>query len=212
VALDDGEEGVIMTDGDGQVFFGYSFEEEGNRNITFATLGDDYYLGSNSTFMVSVMVTPEKGLLALLMSFPYNILIVVALGGVLGLGIVMSSKGKPAELLIEVMREPKPGFDEDLPLTFDTYEEGIVKIFNRFFNTAQRIYPQIDDSLTPREFESFILAKIPRGSEFALDDLVTSFEIAEYGNMRLGKEDFERCMATVELLVELVKGEKKDAK
>jgi hypothetical protein len=146
------------------------------------------------------------------MSFPYNILIVVALGGVLGLGIVMSSKGKPAELLIEVMREPKPGFDEDLPLTFDTYEEGIVKIFNRFFNTAQRIYPQIDDSLTPREFESFILAKIPRGSEFALDDLVTSFEIAEYGNMRLGKEDFERCMATVELLVELVKGEKKDAK
>jgi hypothetical protein len=45
-----------------------------------------------------------------------------------------------------------------------------------------------------------------------LDDLVTSFEIAEYGNMRLGKEDFERCMATVELLVELVKGEKKDAK
>jgi len=205
------EEGYTLTDDEGKASFSHIFEDEGVRNVTVAYNKSEYYLGTNSTFGVSVTIPPEVSLFALITSFPYNILLITGIISVIGIGLVMSRREEEVEILVPSERyKDKPLIDDDKPLTFDTYEEGIVKIFNRFYNTSQRVYPEIADSLTPREFERVILNKIPPVSDFALDDLVTCFEIAEYGNMKLGEEDFNRCKATVELLVELMRDEEGD--
>jgi len=203
--------GSSLTDEEGKASFSHIFEEEGVSNVTITYSNSEYYIGTNSTFGVSVTIPPEVSLFALITSFPYNILIISGIISVIGIGLVMSRRDEEVEILVPRKRfDDKPMIDDDTPLTFDTYEEGIVKIFNRFYNTAQRIHPEIADSLTPREFERIILSKIPPVSDFALDDLVTCFEIAEYGNMKLGEEDFNRCKATVELLIELIRDEEGD--
>ena len=97
------------------------------------------------------------------------------------------------------------GFEDDVPLTYTSYEEGVVKLFNRFYITMQRIYPEIEDTMTPREFEATLIDRIPQDAYAALNDLVTNYEIAMYSNIPLTKDDFGRTTATIELVIELMK-------
>ena len=68
-----------------------------------------------------------------------------------------------------------------------------------------RIYGDIDDTMTPREFEYILIDRLPVNAHAALEDLVTSYEIAMYSNMPISVEDFKRTNATIDLIVELMK-------
>jgi hypothetical protein len=71
----------------------------------------------------------------------------------------------------------------------------------------QRNFHEIDDSMTPREFETLLMEKTPSNAHLALGDLITSYEIAMYSNLSVREEDFKRTNATIELIMELIKNE-----
>ena len=90
-------------------------------------------------------------------------------------------------------------------MRYETYEEGIVKLFNRFYVSMQRIYPYIRDTMTPREFEARIINLLPKTASEALNDLVTSYEIAMFSNLSLTEAEFIQAEATIILILELMK-------
>jgi transglutaminase-like putative cysteine protease len=200
----------LMTDSDGAISYTVNFPEKGDNNITLFVSHQEYYVGSNTTFGVSVVLPPPsaRGLIALITSFPYNIIITVGLA--VGVGFVAASRRKPIDIFPMLQEElPKKieriGYEDNVPLRYQTYEEGIVKLFNRFYVSMQRIYRQIEDSMTPREFESLLNSKLPRNATEALNDLVTSYEIAMYSNMSLSEVEFNLTEATILLILELMK-------
>jgi len=97
------------------------------------------------------------------------------------------------------------GFEDGVPLEYKSYEEGVVKLFNRFFVSARRRFPEIDESLTPREFQAFLEERLPPTLDAMLEDLVSSYEVAMYSNLSLDQDDFKRTHATIEFIVELMK-------
>jgi hypothetical protein len=104
----------------------------------------------------------------------------------------------------------KIGYEDGVPLDYESYEEGVVKLFNRFYVTMQRIYPDIDEAMTPREFERTLVERLPENAHPALADLVTSYEIAMYSNIPVTAEDFKRTNGTVELIIELMKNGRRE--
>ena len=84
---------------------------------------------------------------------------------------------------------------------------SVVKLFNRFYVSMQRRFKDIDDTWTPREFEYAIIDRLPLDAHAALEDLITSYEIAMYSNIPVSVEDFNRTTATIELIIELMKNE-----
>jgi hypothetical protein len=58
----------------------------------------------------------------------------------------------------------------------------------------------IEDSMTPREFQAAVLMSIPEKGDKALEYLVTAFEIADYSTSEIGQEMYEKSLAAVELL------------
>ena len=115
--------------------------------------------------------------------------------------------------------EPRPrvqpkreyiGYEDGVPLEYTSYEEGVVKLFNRFYVSMQRIYPDIDETMTPREFQYLLLERLPMHADALLEDLVSNYEIAMYSNITLSQEDFKRTNATIELLIELIKSGSRD--
>ena len=74
----------------------------------------------------------------------------------------------------------------------------------------QRIYADIDDTMTPREFQYTLEERLPQSVDALLEDLVTSYEIAMYSNITVSQEDFKRTNATIELILELMKSAKRD--
>ena len=69
----------------------------------------------------------------------------------------------------------------------------------------QRIYPDIDEAMTPREFQYVLEERLPKTADALLEDLVSSYEIAMYSNITLSQDDFKRTNATIELIIELMK-------
>ncbi len=202
-----GEMVELTTDGSGRVSYTMAFDSEGDRNVTLRLPDTDYYLGSNSTFGISITIPPEqRGLLYMITTFPYNVITVATCAVALGTVAVYVRRRKRVEEPVEepLVIDTGPALEDDLPLTFETYKEGIVKLFNRFYSSSRRRYPEIRESMTPREFEMIMLRKIPRSGAAALDDLVASFEIADYSTSNPSKHDFDRCQATVELIVEFM--------
>jgi hypothetical protein len=47
--------------------------------------------------------------------------------------------------------------------------------------------------------------RLPSNAHLALEDLVTSYEIAMYSNITVTAEDFKRTNATIELIMELMR-------
>ena len=202
----------LVSDGWGQISFPALFPEDGDATIRMRMGDTDYYVGSYTSFGVSVMLPPPSpdNLLALLFGFPQNI--IIALSGAMGVGVLAARRSR--RMKQEDFTEPRVvlpagreriGYEDGVPLEYSSYEEGVVKLFNRFYVSMMRIYGDIDDTMTPREFEYILIDRLPVNAHAALEDLVTSYEIAMYSNMPISVEDFKRTNATIDLIVELMK-------
>ncbi|UCH57933.1 MAG: transglutaminase domain-containing protein [Candidatus Bathyarchaeota archaeon] len=196
----------LKTDGEGRISMTHTFEEEGNETVSVIMKGDDYYLGSNSSIGIAVALppAPRAGILQIITTFPYNVMVAAGIAVIVGGVLLSRKKEKPVSL----GREPLPeDYDDELPLTFKDYKEGVVKLFNRFYGRSRRRYEGIDDSMTPREFQAALLGKMPEKGAPALEYLVTAFEIADYSTSTPTKEVYEKCFAAVELLSGLMENE-----
>jgi len=202
----------LRSDDQGHIQYDTMFPENGEQNITLTMSGSRFYVGSSTTFGVSVLVPPPNptDLLSILLGFPQNI--IIALSGAAGVGIYAARRNrrmKEEEFLEPRVSLPTPreriGYEDGAPLEYGSYEEGVVKLFNRFYVSMQRIYPDIDETMTPREFERTLMDRLPGNAHLALEDLVTSYEIAMYSNITVTAEDFKRTNATIELIIELMK-------
>lgn len=204
---------TLKSDDEGKVSYVALFPENGHVNMSLIKEQSNYYLGAVDTIAITVIVPPPdaKNLLALLFTFPYNI--GVALAGAIGVGVVAARRNRrlqEEEKIIEARVKLPPereyiGYEDGVPLEYTSYEEGVVKLFNRFFVSMQRIYPDIDETLTPREFQYLLEDRLPSAVDALLEDLISSYEIAMYSNITLNQEDFKRTNATIELILELIK-------
>jgi len=194
------------------------FPEDGKTNMSLSMFEAMYYLGSVTNMGITVIVPPPdaSNIISLLFSFPYNI--GVALSSAIGVGFYAAKRNRrlKEEFVVEEPRarvQPKReyiGYEDGVPLEYTSYEEGIVKLFNRFYVSMQRIYPDIDDTMTPREFQYVLIERMPMHADALLEDLVSSYEIAMYSNIALSQEDFKRTNATIELVIELMKSGSRD--
>jgi transglutaminase-like putative cysteine protease len=204
---------TLTSNAEGKVSYTAMFPEKGKFNLSLIKAVSEYYLGGVDTVAITVIIPPPdaKNILALLLTFPYNIGLVLT--GAFGVGIVAARRNRrlqQEEPIIEArVRLPSKkeyiGYEDGVPLEYTSYEEGIVKLFNRFFVSMQRIYPDIDDTMTPREFQYVLIDRIPSTADALLEDLVSSYEIAMYSNIAVSQEDFKRSNATIELIIELMK-------
>jgi transglutaminase-like putative cysteine protease len=207
---------TLTSDAQGKVSYVALFPENGKAEMSLIKEQSNYYLGAVDSFAVTVLVPPPDvtNIIALLFTFPYNI--GVALTGAMGVGIMASRRNKrllAEEPVIEARVRLGPereyiGYEDGVPLEYTSYEEGVVKLFNRFFVSMQRIYPDVDESMTPREFKYLLEERLPKSADALLEDLVSSYEIAMYSNITLSQDDFKRTNATIELLIELMKNAK----
>jgi transglutaminase-like putative cysteine protease len=208
----------LTSDEEGNVRYVALFPEKGDFEMRFFKEKADFYLTAFDTVIVNVIVPPPDptSIIALLFSFPYNI--GIALTGAIGVGVAASRRNKRLqgeENIIESRIRLPPekeyiGYEDGVPLEYTSYEEGVVKLFNRFFVSMQRIYLDIDDTMTPREFQYTLEERLPSSVDALLEDLVTSYEIAMYSNITVSQEDFKRTNATIELIIELMKSAKRD--
>ena len=209
-----GKSTTILSDSVGRIGYQALFPEEGAYNITLQMAPTAFYLGSSTAYSVTVVPPPPsaQSILALLFGFPNNI--IIAIGAALGVGVYASRRSK--RMKEEDFLEPrvdiplgkeKIGWEDGVPLEYGSYEEGVVKLFNRFYVSMQRRFKDIDDTWTPREFEYAIIDRLPLDAHAALEDLITSYEIAMYSNIPVSVEDFNRTTATIELIIELMKNE-----
>ncbi len=209
---------TLTSNSQGKVSYTALFPENGKANMSLIKEQSGYYLGNVDTIAITVIVPPPDatGLLSLLFTFPYNI--GVALTGAIGVGIAAARRNRrlqEEEPIIEarVKLPPKKeyiGYEDGVPLEYTSYEEGVVKLFNRFFVSMQRIYPDIDETMTPREFQYILEDRLPKTADALLEDLVSSYEIAMYSNITLSQDDFKRTNATIELIIELMKSANRD--
>ena len=209
---------TLTSDENGKVTFIAMFPENGKTNMSLSMFEAMYYLGSETKMGITVIVPPPdaSNIISLLFSFPYNI--GVALSSAIGVGFYAAKRNRrmKEEFVVEEPRarvQPKReyiGYEDGVPLEYTSYEEGIVKLFNRFYVSMQRIYPDIDETMTPREFQYVLIERMPMHADALLEDLVSSYEIAMYSNIALSQEDFKRTNATIELLIELMKSGSRD--
>lgn len=212
------EEATFVSDENGKISFIAMFPENGKTNMTLSMGNTTYYFASESILAVTVLIPPPSAnnIIALLFTFPYNIGLAVTTAIVVGVYAAKRSQRMQDEMVVEEPRarvQPKKeyiGFEDGVPLEYKSYEEGVVKLFNRFYVSMQRIFPDIDDVMTPREFQYILIDRLPMHADALLEDLVSSYEIAMYSNITLSQEDFKRTNATIELIIELMGNGKGD--
>jgi transglutaminase-like putative cysteine protease len=191
-----------VTDDYGQVSVDCRYDYEGNESIAIFMPSSKYYLASNSTLMISVAIPqPHKtGFLALLLTFPYNM--IIAMGSVFALSLfyALNKRKKIIPVFEQVKTGEEPTHDEAFPPSFKSYKEGVVKLFNYFYRSARRRHDEVYDSLTPREFQHTMRRKISSSGDPALEYLVTAFEIADYSTSQPSKKIYNKCLSAVELL------------
>ena len=206
----------LTSNEEGKVSFVTLFPENGKYNMSLIKEQTRYYLSAADTIAVTVIVPPPDAtnILSMLLTFPYNI--GLALAGAIGVGIAAAKRNsrlQEEEPVIEARVNLPPekeliGYEDGVPLEYTSYEEGVVKLFNRFFVSMQRIYPDIDVAMTPREFQYILEERLPKTADALLEDLVSSYEIAMYSNITLSQDDFKRTNATIELIIEVMKNRK----
>jgi len=87
--------------------------------------------------------------------------------------------------------------------SYSSYGEGVVKLFLVLYEEAQMIYGDALSGLTPKELQGELVKRIPEGS-FAIEDLVSTFQLVSYGRAEPSEKEFESCEASVELLLGLM--------
>ncbi len=194
---------VLTTDIEGTVMMDYAFETEGNKTIVLRLEDSDYYLGSSGIVGITVKPQPQN-LLKVLTIYPYNLFLVMSCAVVVAAVIYMRSDHlRPIGPIEEGVQETGV-VEDDSPFSFNSYKEGIVKLFNRFYGLTRKMYSGIEDHLTPREFQHVLMRKVPAMGAPPLEDLVTAFEIANYSDEYPSKEDYDRCRMAVETLGRLM--------
>ena len=179
---------------------------------------------------ISVALDPplESNLFQLFMTFPYNVILVVA--AVLVVGTVLAFTRKPTRsntLDVDVESQPMqkadgaiPKFtrevyleghpvqvvEEEIPRSFEGNKDGIVKLYNWFYRFAQWRLGGIADNNTPREFVNVVSGRISSEGASALKYFVTCFEIANYSKINLTEEMLFKCLKAVEVLKDLIEG------
>jgi len=159
------------------------------------------------------------------MTFPFNVILGVA--AVLVIGVVLAFTRKPARsntLQVDLERQPTqadgamPKFarevnleghpvqmvEEEMPRSFESNKDGIVKLYNWFYRFAQWRLGGIANNITPRELVNVVSGRIPSEGASALKYIVTCFEIANYSTINLTEEMLGKCLKAVEMLKELV--------
>jgi hypothetical protein len=181
--------------------------------------------------MVALDLPLESNLFQLIMTFPFNVILVVS--AVLVVGIILSFTRKPTRsntLKVNVESQPiqkedgvKPKFkprvnleghpvqmaqavEEEIPRSFEGNKDGIVKLYNWFYRFSQWRLGGIADNITPREFVNVVSGRIPSEGASALKYLVTCFEIANYSKINLAEEMLSKCLKAVEVLKDLIEG------
>lgn len=173
----------------------------------------------------------ESNLFQLIVTFPFNVILVVA--AVLVVGTVLAFTRKPARsntLNVDVESQPiqkagvvMPKFtrevyleghpvqvvqvvEEEIPRSFEGNKDGIVKLYNWFYRFAQWRLGGIANNITPREFVNVVSGRIPSEGASALKYFVTCFEIANYSKINLTEEMLFKCLKAVEVLKDLIEG------
>lgn len=169
----------------------------------------------------------ESSLFQLVVTFPFNVILVMA--AVLVVGSVLAFTRKPASSSLPVVdvesqttskdggEEPKftckdytenhpAQVIEEIPRSFEGNKDGIVKLYNWFYRFAQWKLGGIANNMTPMEFMSIVSGRIPSEGAPALKYLVMSFEIAQYSKINLTKEILFKCSKGVEMLKDLIEG------
>ena len=190
----------MKTDSEGHFTFRYTPSEEGEETIRFSIPPSDYYLPSEGRVTLQIEAG-RRSPIAILLSFPNNIIIATA-GGLVVAAIIMGRKGREEEAEETVEAEEAEPLEEP-PLTYDTYREGVVKLYNRLYNRAKRRFG-IGDNLTPRELQVFLLRHLPDGAAYPLEVLVSTFERANYGGVEPAASEFNRCREALDILIELM--------
>ena len=167
----------------------------------------------------------ESNLFQSIMTFPFNVILGVA--AVLVIGVVLAFTRKPARsntLQIDLESQPTqadgamPKFsrevnleghpvqmvEEEMPRSFESNKDGIVKLYNWFYRFAQWRLGGIANNITPRELVNVVSGRIPSEGASALKYIVTCFEIANYSKINLTEEMLGKCLKAVEMLKELV--------
>lgn len=202
MVLDD-ETGYYMTDAEGRISMTHSYGTEGNKTITLLVEGSRYYIGSNTSFGIAVgpRPPPEKSFLQILTSFPYNLILATSAFLCVSALVLYTRKQKPRksqQAVVEARQEEE--VEAEMPRQFDDPRKGIVKLFNWLYAYARRRCEGISDSMTPRELQQSLLARIQPSGASALEYLVTAFEIADYSTSHPTQEMLDKCLKAVELL------------
>jgi hypothetical protein len=178
--------------------------------------------------IVALDLPLESNLFQLIMTFPFNVILVVAAVFVVGTVLAFTRKptrsntpnvdlesqpmqkadGVKPKLKREVNLEGHPAqvVEEEIPRSFEGNKDGIVKLYNWFYRFAQWRLGGIADNITPREFVNVVSGRIPSEGASALKYFVTCFEIANYSKINLAEEMLSKCLKAVEVLKDLIEG------
>jgi len=178
-------------------------------------------------FAIAASLPIESSLLQLVLTFPFNVLLVMTM--VLIVWIVRIFTKKPthnshsmadierqptqeAEEQVSILargatlKAPTQRVEEERPRSFKGSYEGIVELYTWFYRFAQGRLGGIGDNMTPRELMRAVSSRIPSQGGLPLEYLVSSFEIAIYSKKELTKEMQAKCLNSVEVLKDLIEG------
>jgi hypothetical protein len=96
---------------------------------------------------------------------------------------------------------------EEIPRDFKGSREGIISLYNWFYKFAKINLVEIDANMTPQEFLTIVSSKLPSKGIKPLEYLVRSCEIANYSKIEPTNEMNSKCLESVELLKALIEGD-----
>ncbi|MFX0132142.1 MAG: hypothetical protein ACFFDN_00720 [Candidatus Hodarchaeota archaeon] len=165
-------------------------------------------------FLGTVVALDQSNLLETIMTFPFNIIVAMALVFVIA-AVASFSRGPKnpvKEEIADVEIQPPEEFDEEMPRRFEDYRDGVIRLYDWFYRFAHSRIGAINDNMTPRDFQQAIMRSIPSDGAPALERLVTNYEIAVYSDSNSTKEMLESTLRSVELLRRLIQSRNQDEK
>lgn len=177
-------------------------------------------------YIVALSLPLESSLLELVLTFPFNVLLAMAVVLIVGtvriftrkptsfnhsmIGVEIKPVQEAGEEVSKFARGANLGsmqlVEEEMPRSFKGSREGVVTLYKWFYSFAQERLGGIGDNLTPREFMGVVSGRIPSPGALPLEYLVTSFEIANYSKIKSTREMQSKCLKCVEVLKELIEG------
>jgi hypothetical protein len=95
----------------------------------------------------------------------------------------------------------------EIPRIFKGNREGIISLYNWFYQFAKINLGGINANMTPQEFLTLVSSKLPSKGIKPLEYLVRCCEIANYSKIEPTNEMNSKCLESVELLKTLIDGD-----